>query len=256
MNRYNMKNSNLGKYFLLFFLSIGILSCSKDADPEPEELTTIDKKQLQTDIIGKWVVESNSGRTLADLGFIEFLKDSTYIFQDRAQSKTIGKYQVVSGDQISLDKSGNITAIKLTGDKLSFKYVLSAQTISVVAAKTVVTVAGSQTSTLARGWMLTSLEDGHIITDNDLGIDRAVVVISSSGTYLGQFTNKGKVVEESLSNWKWHSTKSDRIVYWETGAQVKEDEDYVIIRELSATTLKTREYHDGVEYNYTWTPLQ
>ncbi|WP_115833140.1 hypothetical protein [Dyadobacter luteus] len=232
-------------------------ACSKDTAPQPEQpAIEKTKAELSTEILGKWTLGLESVRTLAETGSIEFLADSTFIYQELNKNGVVGKYLVVSGNEITLANNGKVSGISIEGTKLSGSVTWNANTVKVSGDKVSIAITGSKTELLARAWTLTKFEDGYILNDNDLGADKINVIFSKAGTYFGQFLAGTHIVEEANMNWKWHSTKSDRLVYWETGSQVNEEKNYVIIRELTSSILKTTEYTDGEETNFTFIPLK
>lgn len=243
---------------LLLTLCLALLfACSKDKDPDPgQPVIEKTKEQLSAEILGKWTLGLASARTSADIGSIEFLADSTFIYQELSKNSVVGKYLIVSGNEVTLAKNGKVSGVTIDGTKLSGSVTWNAATMKVSGNKVSTVVTGSKTDLLARAWTLTKLEDGNLLNDNDFGADKLNVIFSQAGTYLGQFLAGANIIEEANMNWRWHSTKPDQLVYWETGSPVNEERDYVVIRELTGSILKTTEYRDGEQSNYTFIPLK
>jgi hypothetical protein len=231
-------------YFTFLFVNVLLLSCTKDHDIEPKPNDT-EKSQLQTSIVGKWTVESRSGRTTADNAFLEFLTDGTCIIYNIADTLVTGKFEATSGTEINLAKFGTLTEVKFEQGKVNLKLAYSGKKLTITAGKVAIVDSSDKTKLLSRNWSLTKEENGADFFVSGLGVDKVTVLFSASGTYLVQFSNKGQLVEAGMLNWKWHSAKADRIVYWEDGTAVNEDKNYVIIRELTKDILKTTEYPNG-----------
>ncbi|WAC12402.1 hypothetical protein [Dyadobacter pollutisoli] len=224
-------------------------SCSKDHElPDPDDLSGNEK--LQTDILGKWIVETSSGRTMTDNAFLEFLSDSSFIIYSITDTTVTGTFKVTSNTEISLANFGTMSEIKITQDKISFKLAFSGKWLAISAVKSTLVDASDKTKLLSRSWSLTTDESGAILLDNDLGADKATVLISASGTYFAQFLSKGHAVESAMGNWKWHSTKTDRFVYWEDGEPINEETNYMIIRELTKDILKTTDPQPDGTFEY------
>ncbi|TDE08288.1 hypothetical protein [Dyadobacter psychrotolerans] len=242
-----MKRIVFTNLFFLFAFALLFQSCSKDSKDMPQPETPNEKGKLQSDIVGKWIIQSSSGRTTADEAFLEFLSDSTFLVYNVSQTLATGKFNAISATEISLDKFGSIKEIKISQDKISLKLTYSAKTLTITANKSAAVDTSDKTKLLSHLWSLTADQDGaSILTNNsqwEKPVDKVTFLFTSSGTYLAQIFSKGEVFESQTINWKWHSTKSDRLVFWTMGSTLNEERDYVIIRELTTSTLKTLEYH-------------
>lgn len=47
-----------------------------------------------------------------------------------------------------------------------------------------------------------------------------------------------------MANWKWDATKTDRFLYWWGNEAPNPDTDFVTVRELTGSVLKTAELMD------------
>ncbi len=233
---------------LVFLLSVLIWSCSKKADdvgPEPDKESS--KITLQSDIIGKWMIEVPNARKAEKGAFIEFLSDSTYIIYNLTPSIVTGKYKATSNTEITLDKFGTASEVKIAQGKVSFKIVYSGTTVLLSAIKSSPVDASDKTRLLAHYWSLNNEGDAALIfegTDDLYGkqIEKLTIRFSPSGTYMIELFNKGAVFRSEMSNWKWHSTKADRFVFWSGNEKVDEEKNFILIKELTDKVLKTTEY--------------
>ncbi len=205
-------------------------------------------------------------------GFIEFLSDSTYIIYDAESNYFTGKFEAKDGTTISLANLGTLSGINFAQEKINFKltYTSNSKSITVTANKAKNVPAGDKAKLLGRKWYLTHEEDGHtmleeeleIYDDNDKLIDKFIpdsinYQMSSSGTYVLQLFVKGELRNAQVANWKWHSTKTDRFVYWKYDMPVDEDEDVIIIRELTQDIFKATEYDiDMTEIKWLLRPVR
>lgn len=253
-------------FLFSLFLLIFISGCSKDNSIEPEQDTDTKKTELQKAILGKWVVAtSSSQRTMSENAFLEFLSDSTYIVYNLTETLVQGKFNATSGTNISLENFGTLNEIKFTQNKIDFKLIYSNKTLAISANKTAVASATDKTMMLTHLWSLTSDESGSIVlgnTNNNWNkiITKFTVRFSPSGSYIASIYNNDEIIYAEVANWKWHSTKSDRVVYWSGNDAILEEENYTIIRELTETNLKTLEFSEdenGIEkpFNYTFKRL-
>ena len=205
-------------------------------------------------------------------GYIEFLSDSTYMIYDSQGNFTQGKFNALTGDSISLSNFGSLGGIKLGSSTLDFKlhYSAGSGTVTISANKAPAVASDSRTALLCRSWYLTNADAGGDIigsTDSyynpatqqyeDYTIDSLTFVITTSGTYIVQQFNKGTLKNADVANWKWHSTQSDRFVYYWDNDPIDEAHDYVIIRENTKTILKLSEIdeeNNNEELKYTLLP--
>jgi hypothetical protein len=277
----------------LVALSVLLFSCSKKG-PDEEGNKAEDTKALEAKIIGKWSFNNVSLATLAvvrssaalkgkglftapsnqllpsvsvtslptpsNTGFIEFLSGNTYIIYDNFGAFFSGKFEVKDGSSISLAGFGSISEIRFNDQKINFKinYAASGKSIEVMANKAAEIAATDKTKLLcAHTWYVTDDEDGKSLVGNT--IDRATILFSLSGTYLVQFFKSGKLVEAKVANWKWHTTDPNKIVYWWDDDLPNENTDYVLLRELTNSILKTREELNSnpvVYNNFVLKPVQ
>lgn len=199
--------------------------------------------------------------TLGDVpGFIEFTSDSSYIIYDENQKVYTGKFEAGSGDSIVLKGIGYLTNIVINGEVMNFKlyYAAGNKTITITSNKAAAIPADNRTSVLCKGsWYITPEESGaeilgsedYELDDNGepiwYTVDSATFTISTNGTYLIQTFSAGKLKVADMANWKWHSTKSDRFVYAWDNEPFDEENNDVLINELTATSLKLTESYDS-----------
>lgn len=206
------------------------------------------------------------------IGYIEFLSDSTYMIYDSEGNFTQGKFNALTGDSISLSNFGSLGGIKLGNSTLDFKlhYSGSSTTVTISANKAPAVASDSRTALLCRSWYLTNADaGGDIIGSTDsyynpatqqdeyYTIDSLTFVITTSGTYIVQQFNKGILKNADVANWKWHSTQTDRFVYYWDDEPFDEAHDYVIIRQNTTTILKLSEIDEednNNELKYTLLP--
>jgi hypothetical protein len=235
------------KAAILFLLSVLMYACSKKSDDvEPVPGNGSSKITLQSDVVGKWMIETPNARKAEKGAFIEFLSDSTYIIYNLTPSAVSGKYKATSNTEITLDKFGSITEAKITKGKISFKIAYSGVTVLVSGTKSNAVDVSDKTKQLSHIWSLNNEGDGMIVfvsEDDYYGkqIEKLTIRFSPSGTYLVQMYNKGEVFRSDMINWKWHSSKSDRIVYWKEGQTANDEVNNIIITEITNKVLKTTE---------------
>jgi hypothetical protein len=254
------------KRLLSFLFSLLLLAfingCSKDNSIEPKQETDAEKSKLYTSVIGKWVLETSPNqRTTSENAFLEFLSDSTYIVYNISETLVQGNFNATSGTSISLENFGTLSDIKFTRNKIGFKLTYSNKTLTVSASKAAAVDATGQTQLLSHLWSLTVDEDGKEILGNtnnnwDKEITKATLRFTAAGSYITCLYSGDELLYADVFNWKWHSTKSDRIVYWSESEPVNEEVNVSIIRELTATTLKVSDYgEDEVWSNFTFKRL-
>jgi hypothetical protein len=190
-------------------------------------------------------------------GFIEFLSDSTYMLFDAAGNYITGKFQATDGKTISLKDFGTLSEITFAQEKINFKITYSSnnKSITISANKAQPIPESEKAKLLSRKWYLTHEEDGHVIFEEEAEIyddegnvtstffpDSLNFIMSSSGTYVVETFEKGHLKQAQMANWKWHSTLTDRFVYWWYDVIEDEDRDVVIIRELTKDVFKATEY--------------
>lgn len=190
-------------------------------------------------------------------GFIEFLSDSTYTIYDSEGNYFTGKFEAKDGTTISLANLGTLSGINFAQEKINFKltYTSNSKSITVTANKVKDVPTGDKAKLLGRKWYITHEEDGQtlfeeeveIYDDNDKLVEAFIpdsisVLMSPYGTYVVQILKNGVLKKATIVNWKWHSTKTDRFIYWVYDIPADEEDDYVIIRELTQDILKTTEY--------------
>lgn len=210
-------------------------------------------------------------------GYIEFLSDSTYMLYDSEGRYFQGKFQANTGDSISLAGLGSLGGIKLADGNLDFKLYYSAGSKSIVVSgnKAASIPMDTRTTQLCRAWYLTREADGEEAFEDSeeyneetqqyepYQIDSLGLIMTTSGTYIVQEFFAGKLLYAEVANWKWHSTKSDRFVYYWYNEEPDEDRDYIIITELNSTVLKAYEEWDDdndgtidTEWNYVFRPAR
>lgn len=208
-------------------------------------------------------------------GFIEFLSDSTYIIYDSEEHYFTGKFEAKDGTTISLANLGTLSGIAFTQEKINFKLTYSSnnKSITVTANRAKDVPTGDKAKLLGRKWYLTHEEDGSKMFTEEVELyddkgnvtgtfipDSINFLMSSSGTYVVQMFDKGQLKSTEMANWKWHSSKTDRFVYWWYDMPVDEEQDFVIIRELTQDVFKASEYwieDDGsVEMKWLLRPIR
>jgi len=194
-------------------------------------------------------------------GFIEFLSDSTYTIYDSEGNYLTGKFEAKDGTTISLAGVGTLSGINFVQEKINFKltYTSNSKSITVTANKVKDVPTGDKAKLLGRKWYLTHEEDGNQLLNqeaeiyNEAGnvtgtfmLDSLNFLMSPSGTYVVQMFEKGELKMAKMANWRWHPTKTDRFVYWWYDEPVDEEEDVIIIRELTQDVFKAAEYDDDM----------
>lgn len=194
-------------------------------------------------------------------GFIEFLSDSTYIIYDSENNYFTGKFEAKDGTTISLANLGTLSGINFTQEKINFKltYTANSKSITVTGNKAKDIPAGDRAKLLGRKWYLTHEEDGNQILNQETDIyneegtvtgtfilDSLNFLMSPSGTYVVQMFEKKVLKTAQMANWKWHSTKTDRFVYWWYDEPVDEEKDVIILRELTQDVFKATEYDEDM----------
>ncbi len=281
-----------------------LASCSKkDAQPDPAESGEAITK-LQKDILGKWVftntvfpktsgtngqastsvgnvlqskgklaTTSNTANVIAKTGFIEFLKNNTYLIYDAEGNYFTGTFNVRDGQTIDLAEFGTINEIKFTQEKIDFIANYTAQNKKlIISANRAVSIPLTDKTTLLTGkiWSVTGEEkgqetffnapidiqnpkDGSILMTS--WVDKITFLFSSSGTYSIHFYYKNKLLAVNMFNWKWHSTDANKLVYWGYSETVDEDQ-FEVIREITKDVLRWSNFDDGKEAKYVMRPAQ
>jgi hypothetical protein len=250
-----MKKYFTFRFTLMLVLSFLVASCTEEDHVIPDPVGPDGKEELQKDILGKWIVETRTGKTTAENAFLEFLSDSTYIVYGIADTLAVGEFKATSGNEISLVSFGSLSEIKFANDKISFKLAYAGKTVTITAGKSGVINPSDKTRLLTRSWSLTTEEDGSQLINEATGVDKVTVLFTPSQTYLVQFFSKGKLVEGGMNNWEWHGSDPNRFVYWEDGQAVKEG-NYGTIHELTETRLKVTDNADGNPLTFIMVPVK
>jgi len=229
-----------------------LLSCNAENDIPSEQNDSAKIEQLRKDILGKWVFGSKNLRTTNNNSFIEFLKDTTFVVSLGSEKMYSDKFTIVNTSEISLENFGKVENILFKDDEINFGLSYAGQKVVVNANKTVAFDDSAKTQLLSRGWEMTDQEDGK---DTVANVGRSFITFSSSGTYKIEVHSEGGTRHVTGNyNWKWHSTISNRIVYWHDRGEIDEDNRYMIIRELTPTSLKTTESNFWGLRNYVFIP--
>jgi len=219
---------------LLFF------SCAQNDDIENGQDEHLKTEQLRKDIIGKWKFDSNDLRVTGDDSYIQFTADGIYIVNNGEKNLATDKFLVTGPDKVSLNNFGSVQNIKISDGAATFELLHNGKNLSISAKREIVLPESERTEMLSRKWKMLNIENG---VDTLALVDSSFVTFIKSGTYLTEAfvgpKNNGPLV--TTLNWRWHSTLSDRIVYWRAGTEIDEDKNYIIIRELSDDTLKITE---------------
>lgn len=194
------------------------------------------------------------------VGYIEFLSDSTYLLYDSEGRFFSGKFRAQTGDSILLGSFGALGGISFSNGTLHFKvyYNAGARSVTITANKAAAVAANERNAPLCRNWYVTREEDGEALFGDDeyydetlheyvpYTLDSLTLRMTSSGTYITQsFDDKGILRDVEVGNWKWHSTQPDRFVlFWDDEAP-DEENDFLIIREVSSSVLKLQELVDA-----------
>jgi hypothetical protein len=232
-----MKSLSLFCFALLAMIS---LACTKDHVVIPDPETPSETLKLQTKVLGKWLVELTGGRTTSSNAFMEFMSDSTYIIYNITETVGVGHYEAVSEESLKLEGFGTISAIQFDQTKISCVLSVPNKDISITGIREAEVMLDERTKLFARSWALTNLEDGGplLTSDEDPNIKFDMdFVFSANGTYLNVLKYKGEVSPGVTGNWKWHSTLSDRVVWWRDGEAIDENQN-LLIRELTPNFLK------------------
>nr|WP_121271678.1 hypothetical protein [Pedobacter schmidteae] len=291
-------------YAVALVASVMLASCSKkDAQPGPDKSREAITK-LQKDILGKWVFSntvfpktsaakgqanarvgdvlpsagkfartSYTANVVAKTGFIEFLKNNTYLVYDADGNYFTGTFDVRDGQTIDLAGFGTINEIKFTQEKIDFIVNYTAQNKKLtISANRAVSIPLTERTELLTGkiWSVTGEEKGQAtffnapidIQNSQDGsilltswVDKITFLFSSSGTYSIHFYYQNKLLAVNMFNWKWHSTDANKLVYWGYSETVDEDQ-FEVIREITKDVLRWSNFDDGKEAKYVMRPAQ
>jgi hypothetical protein len=157
-----------------------------------------------------------------------------------------GNYKI-EGNKIILSGFGLIEVISISQEEFSFSFTLEATGVknSFVASKSAEPIStSSKTEMLCRTWILNKVVGDEEMSDEIAG---SIVLFSKAGTYLVLYGGEGG--EAGLSEWKWANKEETSIYYsWDNWQEDWQD-NIVLIKELSSTTLKIQE--DDLIYELT-----
>lgn len=227
----------------------------------------------KTSLLNKGIFSGHLSKKESSIGFLEFLSDSTYLIYDSEGSFYSGKFDVKDGTSIDLKNFGSLSDIKFSQGKIDFKisYSSPAKTIHIAANKADKVASDNRTTNLSRNWLLTKEASGDYVYEHGtevyneetddwetLYFDKLTILFSQSGTYLVQYYKNGVLLSAEVANWKWHSTDSKFIYWWDTYPE-DEDESSVEVLELTNIRLKLLETFEGEngldELTYILSPL-
>jgi hypothetical protein len=262
-------------YALAVAAVVCLAACSKDDSPKKDSPANV----LYSKVLGKWsfggvVIEARKkpvekgsplSRKLssglakeADMGagFIEFLSDSSYFIYDAAGNVFSGQFSPKDSTSISLGAFGSISNISFAEKNIGFLLTYNGgKTLTIEANKAEPIVMDDRSKLLCRTWYVTKEEAGEALLGwefeyNDNGhvdsvyIDSVGIQLTGSGTYIVQTFSKKVVQSAEMANWKWDATKSDRFLYWWGNDVPNPETDFVTVRELTSSVLKTSELMD------------
>jgi len=239
------------RWLVVFFGLTVFVSCKKNDDSTGNPPPT-DSPSLYETAVGKWEVTSISGRSQQPITSskvqddpsvtsIEFLSDSTYIVEMSDSTVTTGSFTVTDSTSITLGNFGNLTQIKITGEKINFQITYDGSTLSVSANKAAEIPDSDKTKLLCRTWLLTHELSGDSAYLDEDGVDKITILFSNTGTYLTQYLKQGVVIDAQMAHWKWHPTIPDAIV--DLAGDDTSDDNYLLITELTNSSFK---------FSYTW----
>ena len=236
-----MKTLRLALAILITF-PVMLSSCVYDnITTSIDHVNTIET--LQKNIVGKWEFDESSGKTLNNDSFIEFTNHGTFIYKDASDQPATGTYIVTDYDEIYLKDFGSFTHVKVVDSFLSFTIVSNQKSVKMSARKASFLEKEDKLKLLCQKWEMLPVERG---IDSLSYLDRSLLTITSSGTYMTEsehYASASKYI--TISQWKWHSTIDDRIVYWNEWEGIKENQIYIVIRELTETSLKITDHRNG-----------
>jgi hypothetical protein len=234
-----------------------IWSCSKKSD-------NIEPEKLLSEVIGKWQLNSQYGINEKNKPFIEFLSDGTYIIYNLTKEPVVDKYEIEGENKIVLDHFGQLSEVDVIDDEISFKMTYEGKTVSVLASKLPTIPLTERTRQLTHRWSINNEEDASLYfnnVDDPIPFDKFIVFFTPSGTGCTLSFSKGQLIDIYLYNWKWHSKLADHLYTWDNpydgeyfeSDRENEDNNYVKIRELNTTQLKTTGYYIGTDGRvFTW----
>lgn len=258
-------------YLLAVAATLVFFACSKDKDDDTTpEIPENGASALYVKALGKWtfgdlvlqdrkaaIPKTRKGFAFAreagddNVGFIEFLSDSTYLLTDTQGHFFTGKFSAKDSTTISLGTYATLSGITFAQSGINFRltYIASNQSISITAVKAAAIPASDSTALLCRNWYLTRNESGDNFYSNErsdtAGVDSLCVQMTASGTYMVQGFHNKVLVEADVMNWRWHSSKRNYFVYWYPEEIVlNEDDNSVLVRELNKNVFKAFEKDD------------
>ncbi|UYQ94326.1 hypothetical protein MKQ68_04375 [Chitinophaga horti] len=265
-------------YALAVAAAVMFTACSKDDKPTPKPdggatyvYTKVQGKWLFGEEViiptGKKAADSKSGlfgkrgnaqgkEASAIVSFVEFLSDSTFLVVDAMGATFKGSFTAKDSTTIDLKDFGTISGISFTEGKINFKLTYKDQQIVVAANKAPQIAADDRNKLICRTWYLTKEEDGGDAFEGDAVYDDNGEIIgyenvpdsitfqaTLSGTYMIQFFANKQLLDADVANWKWHAS-ANTFQYWWGNQEPSEDENLVIIRELTKDVLKITESDD------------
>ncbi|WP_345026582.1 hypothetical protein [Ravibacter arvi] len=218
---------------LLFCLSLFCLSCKADGTTDDQSHKV---EKLKKEIVGEWTFRQASARANGQITTLEFLDNSRFVVE-KGDSAISDTYEVANARTISLNNLGEVRDFEANGERAGFVLSTSEGDITVDADKTEELKKENRTKLLSRRWRLLRVEDAV----DSLGmIYKAYITFTQSGTYLQEsFNNVNSVNPSTLKfKWKWDPKDENRIQYWYRGDNPGHEREFMVIRELTETSLK------------------
>lgn len=226
--------------------------------------------------ITKQLAKSNA-RTMDDFqGFIEFLSDSTYIFNDpkvlQSRWKSgYGKFQLdTANSKIILEGLGEVEVKEINAEnlKIELKVTSSSSSYSLEAVKRELVDTSEKTNLISRIWSLTdetaygkelleAVKSGvEIYGENDQVVDtiypeEVLIIFTPSGTLMTAH-GLGKTIREfDKINWRWNAARTGLITSFDYTKFEEEDDDlyFADVVVLTEDRLETREIWEDSEGN-------
>ncbi|MCU4177805.1 hypothetical protein [Carboxylicivirga sp. N1Y90] len=229
---------NLKQILFAILVLTFITACDKDEN-DPKE--TLEKETISA----KWTVNNSS-----DYESFEFNESGNYIVVKNTTTKStndqiilFGTYEIIDNTTIVLSDFGTLTISEVNEKSIDFTIQLSSNPdseIIITASKQDEIQTSTNTDLLCRTWEMVT-ENGEPVAGTDMEL---TVLFSKAGTYFVSFANPEDESDGGLAQWKWNDEEETQLLYsWEEVPNW-EEEDYVEIPELTASTLKMVEDED------------
>ncbi len=215
----------LKQFLMIIMVLTVIISCKKDEKNNGVTLST-------DTISAKWIVSGS-----AEYSSFEFNKSGNYIIVKYANTANqlvkFGTY-TISESTIILSDYGNIIVSEIKDNSITFIFKTSIDPdteINITANKQEEMESTTNTDLLCRTWELLTLNDEPVAgTEMEL-----TVLFSKAGTYFVTYSNDPDT--ENIAQWKWKNTEETELYYSWDEVPVWEQESYVVITELTSSTL-------------------